>query len=575
MIASIRKTALALACLGGALQAQTAQTADPVIRAMKDELARSLSLQIPSLEKPYYIDYAVDQLRVYSAAATLGGLVASQESEVSLPRVQVRVGSYDFDNTNFRDANFGYSSRLPRDNDYNVIRRLLWLDTDRGYKAAVEAISRKRAALKSMTQNEILPDFEKLPAVQLNRPGKVTLVHLPEWTERIRRLSAVFNAFPDIKSSNVTFYSSNGDHRFVSSEGTAIRQPEGVSTVSIQAAAQAKDGMTVRDWASVASLDLSGLPAEAAIRAKAEEVARNTLALAASPMGETYSGPVLFEGMAGPQLFAEVLGRNLALARKPVGQSGSGPSSELEGRQGVRVLPEMFDVVDDPQQTEFKGQRLFGTYAVDEEGVVPERLQVIQKGVLKSFLLTREPKRGFAHTNGRARLPGNFGTSQAALSNLFVTSRETVPVTELKKRLLELCQQRGKPYGILIRKMDFPSSASLDEARRLLTGQTGSLHPVSAPLLVYRVYPDGREELVRGLRLRGFNAKSLRDILFAGNDQNVFPYLENGAPFALSSIGGSTAESCVIAPSILIDDVDLFKVEDDLPKLPVVPAPAS
>lgn len=560
---------LLLAALPAAAQAPD----DIILRAMQDELRRSVTLQLPPLEKPYYIDYSVDALHLYSAAASLGGLISATENYLSLPRVRVHVGDYSFDNTNFLGTGFGMQSQLPREPDYLLIRRLLWLDTDRGYKSAIEAISRKRAALKSLTQTENLPDFEPRPALHINQPGVTVAVDFPEWKERVRRVSRVFAQFPAVKSSSVSFYSSAGDHRFVSTEGAQVRVPEGVSVVRVNASAQAADGMQVHDWAALQSLDPARLPAEAAVRASAEEVARNTTALAGAPLGEDYSGPVLFAGSAGAQVFAEVFGRNLALSRKPVGQSGAVPASELEGRQGVRVLPEMFDVVDDPQQTEFHGQPLLGTYAVDDEGVAAERLPIVERGILRNFLLTRSPKRGFAHSNGHARLPGNYGSSTAALSNLFVTSRETTPVSELKHRLLQICQQRGKPYGLLIRKMDFPSGASLEDARRLLGGQQGGLHPVSAPILAYRVYADGREELVRGLRLRAFNAKSLRDILFAGDDHNVFNYLDNGAPFALSVLGGATAESSVIAPSLLIDDVDLFKVEDDLPKLPVVPPP--
>jgi TldD protein len=550
-----------------------AQSTDPILRAMQDELQRSTSLQLPNLEKPYYIDFSVDTMQIYSAVASLGGVISSQENFLSLPRVRVHVGDYAFDNTNFLGTNFGFQTQLPREANYLLVRRIFWLDTDRAYKAAVEAMSRKRAALKSMTQSENLTDFEARPPWHFSRPAAAATIDFNEWRERVRRVSRVFAQFPVIKSSSVSFFSSAGDHRFVNTEGTEVRHPDSVAMVRISASAQAADGMTVQDWAAQPWLDPARLPNEAMLRASAEEVARNAAALAAAPIGEDYSGPVLFEGVAGAQVFAEVFGRNLALSRKPVGQSGAVPASELEGRQGVRVLPEMFDVVDDPKPAEFHGQPLLGTYAVDDEGVAAERLQIVEKGILRNFLLTRSPKRGFPHSNGHARLPGSFGSSTAALSNLFVTSRETMPPAELKKHLIQICQQRGKPYGVLIRKMDFPSGASLEDARRLLGGQQGGLHPVSAPLLAYRVYPDGHEELVRGLRLRAFNAKSLRDILFAGDDHNILNYMDNGAPFALAVLGGSTAESSVIAPSLLIDDVDLFKVEDDLPKLPVVPPP--
>ena len=108
----------------------------------------------------------------------------------------------------------------------------------------------------------------------------------------------------------------------------------------------------------------------------------------------------------------------------------------------------------------------------------------------------------------------------------------------------------------------------------MLQAEQGTVHPVSSPLLVYKVFPDGREELVRGLRFRGFTARSLKDILTAGDDATVFDFLDSTVPFAALAGGASyTTEACIVAPSIIIDDLELHPVEDELPKLPVVPAP--
>jgi predicted Zn-dependent protease len=310
-----------------------------------------------------------------------------------------------------------------------------------------------------------------------------------------------------------------------------------------------------------------------------QQMAENLTALAKAPVGETYSGPVLFEGMAGPQLMAQVLGRNLSLFRKPVtepGRPGGFPASEFEGRIGSRILPEWIDVVDDPTQTEWRGRPLFGHYTVDMEGVAPQPLSIVEKGVLKNFLLTRQPVKNYNASNGRARLPGSFGAHSASISNLFVQARETTPAADLKKKLLEMISARSKPYGILVRKLDFPSAASLDEIRSLLAGaaRSGGGIPLSSPILIYRVYPDGREELVRGMRFRGVNARTLRDIQAASDDMHVLEYLDSPAPFALIGAGGFITETCVVAPSLLIDDVDLVKAEDQLPKLPIVPPPS-
>jgi hypothetical protein len=201
-------------------------------------------------------------------------------------------------------------------------------------------------------------------------------------------------------------------------------------------------------------------------------------------------------------------------------------------------------------------------------------LVLVEKGVLKNFLLTRQPVPGFAGSNGRARLPGSFGANAASISNLFVRSTDVTPAADLKKKLIAMCQQRGKPYGVIVRKMDYPSSASFDEVRRMIGNSAQRGHGVSAPVLVYKVYPDGREELVRGLRFRALDARSLKDIVAAGDDSNVFDFLNNEMPFALIDSANYVAETSVIAPSVIIDDIELHPSEEELPKLPIVPAPS-
>jgi len=122
--------------------------------------------------------------------------------------------------------------------------------------------------------------------------------------------------------------------------------------------------------------------------------------------------------------------------------------------------------------------------------------------------------------------------------------------------------------------MDFPTTASGADLRRELAGMTesGGARPVSLPLLVYRVYLDGHEQLVRGLRLRGMNARSLKDILAASSETTVFDFYDTGAPLGLQG-GAFSSEASVVAPSVLIDDVEVERIEEELPKLPVVPAP--
>lgn len=557
-------------------------TGDTLLRAMRDELNRSRGLRVLTLEAPYFIEYTIEDGESFAVTASLGGLVSVRHDRFRVPEIKVRVGDYKFDNTGYAGSGYHFGThydieRFPLDNSYPVMRRFLWLATDSAYKSAVEAISRKRAILKNVAISQPLDDFTKAEPLKKLLDVHRTPLDEEAWSTRVRALSAMFDAYPAVKSSSVELSAVATTHYYLNSEGTEARVPDNMFYVLARAEAQASDGMVLHDAAIFQSLDFDRMPAEPELRRGIAALASTLTARAAAPKGEDYSGPVLFEGRAGAQLFAEVLGQNLSLTRRPVmepGRNGYVPASDLEGRQGARILPDTFDVVDDPTQKEWQGHPLFGSYDVDREGVAPRPLTLVEKGVLKTFLLTRQPVPGFSGSNGRARLPGGFGANAAAIGNLFVRSTQTTPLPDLKNRLIQMCKQRNKPYGMLVRRMDFPSSASFEEIRRLMSNaMQGGGHPVSAPVLVYKVYPDGREELVRGLRFRGLNARSLKDILAAGDDNNVFEFINNQAPFAL--IGGASyaAESSVVAPSILIDDVELHPAEEELPKLPIVPAP--
>lgn len=550
---------------------------------MKDELQRGMSLSLQQLEKPYYAQYTVDDLHSWTATATLGGLITSREDRARVPTVKVRVGDYKFDNTNWVGSDFSSGTRYglgsyPLDADYSALRRYLWLNTDSAYKGSLQAIARKRAALKNMSVSDQLPDFSVAAKVRLLRDPAVFNFRAEPWVERTRVVSGVFGAFPALRSSMVEYNVIGGLHRFVNTEGSEIRTNYGIGSVQIRASAQAADGMIVRDAAIFYTRDTTSMFAEEELKLAAKLTAENVGKLTMAPVGENYSGPVLFEGVAAPQVMAQLLGVNLHIARKPVpspGQPAPAASTELEGRRGVRVMPEFFDVTDDPAATAYQGMPLFGSFEVDDEAVMPQKLTLVEKGVLKDFLRTRQPVRGYTESNGRARMAGSYGAEMPAPSNLIIQARETSTLPELKKKLIDICQQRGLAYGIIVRKLDFPSTASIEEARKILSSSAsgGSSRPISVPLLVFKVYVDGHEEMVRGLRFRSLNARSLKDILAAGNDSVLLNYLENGAPFAFLGSGGSVAEVSVVAPSLLIDDVDLGKADDDLPKLPIVPSP--
>lgn len=574
---------LAMLLSAGAVAGQPAQPAqnnDVILRAMKDELARARSLRVVG-DPPYFIEYTLDDADVYSVNATYGALVAERSSRFRAPRVRIRVGDAKLDNSNhiYSDAYRGSRfdpSQFVIDDNYDVLRLGFWLATDRAYKQALEALARKKASLKNLAASatEQLPDLAPAEPVSLVLSAGRKPLNTALWLKRTKDLSGLCNNYPKVLACEANAGLGSTVSYLVNNEGSEFRFTEHVGTFRVRAAALADDGMVMRDYVEFLSLDLDRMPGDADLRAATDRMLANVTALASAPVLEDYVGPVLFEGAAGPQLLAELLARSLSGGRRPVTDPERPlnlPAGELEGRIGSRILPEWIDVVDHPAEKQFQGSPLLGYYPVDVEGVVPKPLTMIEKGTLKTMYASRQPIPGVPQSNGHARLPGGLGNNSPAAGNLFVKSAQTSTRQQLREKLIELGKQRSKPFVLVIRKMDFPSTAGNDELRRITSGQRSRV--ISRPLLAYKVYPDGKEELVRGIRFRGMSVRTLRDIIAVSDEMIPFHYLENGAPFVHMDAGGYVAGTSVVGPSLLIDEAELERIPGEMPRPPIVPPP--
>jgi hypothetical protein len=558
---------------------------DVILRAMRDELERSRELRVAGggADSPYFFSYELTDTNEFQVAAVLGSPISVSSVHFRAPQIDVRVGSYDFDDTDHifsgRYTGARYDNSFPLDDDYAALRDALWLSTDTAYKTAIESMSRKRAALNAATQTEKLPDFSHVePVKNLEKINRRKLDE-PAWTARTVKLSTVFSAVPEVIASGLDFQSLEGVTYLLTSEGTALRYDDSLTWMFARAEGQTPDGMMVRDAVSFQALEPGKLPSEAEMRKGLIAVSEDVRAMSHAPLGESFSGPTLFEPEAAAQLLAQLLGDNLRATRKPLAEPGRNVNfnpSELETKIGSRILPDWMDVTDDPTQTSWQGKPLVGFYRYDLEGVPAKPVAVVQKGVLKSFLTTRQPVKSSAESNGHARLAGNYGARGGAISNLFVKTSQNQPLSALKKKLIDMCKDQSKPYGMLVRKLDYPFSAGRGELQSLAQSgpqSGGSVRPISPPILVYRVYADGREELVRGLRFRGVSTRSLRDILGASQETVLFDYVNNGAPLAMLGAGGVLAPTSIVAPALLFEEIEFEVPQEQLPKLPVVPPP--
>jgi TldD protein len=581
---------ISAAALAPAAKLALAQNGDDdvILRAMRDELDRSRQLRVVGGgdEVPYFISYSLSDASSFHVAASFGAPILVGHNRFRVPEISVRVGSYDFDDTGHIYSGIYTGSRFdsewPLDDSYATLRECFWLATDRAYKTALESMSRKRAALNNAsTPADKLADYSAAEPVKLITKATRKKVDEAAWQARTVRLSGIFNSYPEVLSASVEFESINGITYLMNSEGTALRYSDDVIFLFTKVDGQASDGMVVRDFAAFQGIDVDKMAPETDMRKAFTDAAENVRALSKAPVGEAFSGPTLFEPAAAAQLFAQLLGDNLWLPRKPLAEPGRSVNflpSELESKLGSRILPDSFDVIDDPTQTVWNGKPLAGHDLYDMEGVAAKPVSIVEKGVLKNFLTTRQPIRGTSTSTGHARMPGSYGAARAAISNLIVKSSQGTPLADLRKKMVDMCKERGKPYGMLVRKLDYPFSAGASELRSLATASAqggGSARPVSPPVLVYRVYADGREELVRGLRFRGVSTRVLRDVLGASQENALFDFVNNAAPLAFMGAGGYLAPTAVVAPGLLFDEIEFELPQEQLSKPPIVPPPTA
>ncbi|HEY1214180.1 MAG TPA: metallopeptidase TldD-related protein [Bryobacteraceae bacterium] len=554
---------------------------DVQLRAMLDELARSKTLSLNDLDKPYFISYSSNDAESSDIRGSLGGLLTSSRIHYRQPVVHVRVGTYSFDNTDSVFSSAAGLGPLPLDDNYGVLRTALWFTTDGLYKAATGEIAAKRNTVREIASPDQTPDFSPATPTQLIQPVAKLQMDDKRWETIVRNLSARFVNHPGIVSSSVRMRGISSTLRFVNTEGAIVRVPQELTSLDITAAGIAGDGARVWNHRLITVLHPSELPNETDLRKEVDSLAGETEALVNAPLAEDYTGPVLFDGQAAAALMAEVLTDATRLQRTPIAPPDvrnrvEAVDSVWSSRIGSKVTPEWLTIVDDPARKSFAGQVLAGQYDVDEEGVLAQRVTLVDKGTLKAFLLTRQPMRTFNASNGHARLPGAWGAEMAVFGNLFIQAGQTIPDSQMKSKLIEKVKTAGLKYGILIRRIDFPSTANVEDLQDMMTQlqKSGTVRTVSAPILAYRVYPDGREELVRGLRFREFSAKDLRDVEAASDRPYVLNYVNNGSPFNWVRAGSDATTSSVICPSLLFPSVDLVRVEGQGSKPPLVPAPA-
>lgn len=537
-------------------------TKSPVLSVLEESVARSLKvLKEKGDPPPYFLRYLVTETDEHQLSATQGAIRRDSHNRRRLGDVEVRVGGYEFDSTRRFRSSRGFdmdrfrSVRLPIEDDRDALKAGLWLETDRRYWAAAERfpLVQAEAAVKAAAE-DTSADFSQEPAEKLVLRLPAAPAGIASWKSRLKTLSALFRDEPGILESEAQLTVTTERKYFASSEGASIQQGSVLWRLSFFATARAADGMDLYLFEAFSSRSETGLPDDKTLTGTIAKMKSTLAALTKAPVLEPYTGPAILSGRAAGVFFHEVFGHRIEGHR----QKDEGEGQTFTKMTGQRVLPDFLSVHDDPTVRSSAGVDLHGTYAVDDEGVRARRVNVVEKGILRNFLMSRSPVSGFPVSNGHGRAQAG-ARPVGRQANLIVEASESVSQARLRELLIEECRKQGKPYGLYL--ADISGGFTY-------TGRAMPQVFQVTPLVVYRVYTDGRpDELVRGADLIGTPLVSFSKILAAGSERAVF----NGHCGAESGMVPVAAS----APSILTAQIEIQKRVKTGSRPPVLPPPAA
>ena len=531
----------------------------PAFTAMKAELDRSMKT-LGTLDPPaYYIGYTLTDSQRSTVSGSNGALLQSDENRNRWLEVSVRTGSYDLDDTHKVDGkqppNGGPGTNAPLDDDPDVLRRAIWLETDKQYRAAAEALIKIKTGkeVKVQTAEGGAPDFSREKPQDFTGPWVSFTLDRKPWEQKVRNYTTYFRQSPAVINSIVTFTALAENTMQLTSEGTQLQYGQIRYRLELFIQGKASDGMDIDRYYNFDWVNPSDAPDDNAVLAASTQLRKEMEGLVVSPLNDPTVGPALLTGRAAAVFFHEVFGHRAEGHR----QKDVNEGQTFAKKVGEPILPDFLSIVDDPTLKKLGKQDLLGYYQYDDEGVTGERTVLVDHGVLKNFEMSRSPLVGFPHSNGHGRRQIG-ATPVSRQGNLIVESNKTVTNAELRAKLIELIKQQNKPYGLLI-----------DDIAGGFTF-TGRGQPQAfqvEPLVVYKVFADGRpDELVRGVDIVGTPLAALTKIVATGDTPEVF----NGYCGAESGYVPVSAA----APAILTTELEVQKKQTSTDRPPILPPPA-
>jgi len=556
LLRTVRNSLLVAVLAAGASPA--AET-PKLVEILASELDRNFqTLKEKGDPKPYFAAYAVTENEFLTMEATSGLLASRDTRHVRNLDVTVRVGTPKLDNYHRqpRDiAQFTMGSVVSLDDNPNALKRRLWIDTDSVYRAASVRLTNIKADTQvKVTAVDQSDDFSAVPAAVEFRKVASYKVNEKQISERLRAWSKRLSMSPEILNSAVSFQSQREVKTFVNTDGTRLQHGRTFARIVISARAKAFDGMDLATSDTIEADDPTRLPDSKEVEARVDKVIADLKGLLKAPEVDPFVGPAILSGKASGVFFHEIFGHRIEGHR----QKDESEGQTFTKRVNKDVLPDFLSVYFDPTLKRYADEDLYGWYDYDDEGVKARRVSVVEKGILKTFLLSRSPIAGFPESNGHGRRQAG-AEIVARQSNLVVDSTKKVPQADLRKLLVEEIKRQGKPYGLYFESVTGGYTTTRSQGLQAFT---------VIPLVVYRVYPDGRpDELVRGADIVGTPLASFAKIVATSDKLEVF----NGYCGAESGSVPVSASS----PALLVSEIEVQRKNRSQERPPLLPRPTA
>ena len=528
-----------------------------VLKAMEQELNRSMSkLKLENYDKPYFMSYLVKENTVNQLMAKFGSLIVSESSKTRELFVDVRVGNYQFDNSENGQTGSSQSYKrnnyLPVENDIDGIRAVIWQVTDDTYKKALTQYFTKKAKKVQEIDEDNLPSFSKeKPSTYIGKEKQI-LFNKKEWETKLKNISSVVKEYKELSDSTVTFTAQKETVFFISSEKSKYITDDILYSINIDLSAISEDGNVINNFASFHYKDPADIPDIDTLKKEFRRVIDEAYEIKNAESINPINVPAILEPEAAGILFHEAVGHRLEGERQIDDTQGQ----TFSERVGTRIIPAFLSIEDNPTLYEFNNESLLGYYLFDDQGIEGQNVTLVKNGILKNFLLSRTPIKGFLNSNGHAR-SSNSRSPMARMSNLIIKSQNEVQKDELQKLLIEEVKKQKKEFGLIIKKMTGGETNT----------STYDFQAFKAtPILLHKVDPEtGEQTPVRGVEIVGTPLISINKIIATGNDYKVF----NGFCGAESGY----VPVSTIAPSILISEIELQKTTTEKEKQPILPPP--